>query len=97
MRWGRDIPISWRQGNTVIANNPTLILNIIAVNETGTGYLLAHPDDTPAPATSNVNYYAGRTVSNLALVPTGTTSTINVTSHGATLNIIVDCFGYFAN
>jgi hypothetical protein len=48
-----------------------LVVNITAVTPTKSGYLTAWQGDTDTPATSTVNFPAGSTVPNMAIVPTG--------------------------
>jgi hypothetical protein len=84
------------QGNAIAAANPTLILNLTATNTAGNGYMTVYPDAAARPSTSNVNWVTGQTVAGLALPVTGN-GTIDVyNGSGTTVQLIVDCLGYFA-
>jgi hypothetical protein len=86
------------QGNTVVAANPTLVLNMTATSSTANGFLVAYPDGTTMPGTSNVNYVTNQTIPNLDLAPVGDTGTLDITNQSSgTVQIIVDCLGYFAD
>lgn len=90
------LPVS--QGNTVVAANPTLVLNMTATAPTANGFLVTYPDATTMPNTSNVNYVTNQTIPNLDLAPVGATGTIDITNQSSgTVQIIVDCLGYFAD
>jgi hypothetical protein len=86
------------QGNTVVAANPTLVLNMTATAPTANGYLVTYPDGTTMPATSNVNYVTNQTIPNLDLASVGDSGTLDITNQSSgTVQIIVDCLGYFAD
>lgn len=46
-------------------------LNITATNTQGPGFIAIFPQDGPTPSVSTLNYLAGQTVSNAAVVPAG--------------------------
>lgn len=87
------------QGNTVIANNPTLILVVTVAQPTSYGYITAYDDSGTLPPTSNINFDPGQAMAGLTL-PTAGKGTIGLYNHvnsGGTTQLIVDCLGYFAN
>lgn len=76
-----------------------VLVNITATGSRTGGYLTAYSGDSlVVPGTSTVNFPAGRTVPNAALVPLGTGNRINVynASAGAT-NVLLDIQGYLVN
>ncbi len=76
-----------------------VLVNITATGSRTGGYLTAYSGDSlVVPGTSTVNFPAGRTVPNAALVPLGTGNRINVynASTGAT-NVLLDIQGYLVN
>lgn len=84
------------QGETVIAPNPTLILNITVTQPTDEGAIIVYPGGTPTPTTSNQNWTAGLTLSALALTPTGN-GIVDIKNSGpGTVQLVVDCLGYFS-
>jgi len=46
-------------------------LNLTLTNSSGSGNVTAYPDGTTAPTASNLNYGAGQTIANAAIVPVG--------------------------
>ena len=88
--------LSVSQGNTVIAPNPTLIVNVIAADGTHGGDFVIYPAGTSQPNASNLNWTTGLTIDNLDLAATGGgTFEIHNASSGTT-DAIVDCSGYFS-
>lgn len=86
------------QGNTVIASGPTLILNVTVTHTTAAGHITAYDDSTTRPATSNVNYQPGQTIAGLTL-PTAAEGTIGLHNNqgtGQSIQLVVDCLGYFS-
>ncbi|MFI0719789.1 LamG-like jellyroll fold domain-containing protein [Streptomyces sp. NPDC021224] len=79
------------------AARPTLALMLTEASGTDYGYLTAYPADGSLPPTSNLNWVAGDTNANLAVVPTSADGKVVFSNHSpGTLNLIVDCSGYFA-
>ena len=71
------------------------IVNIVAVDAAGGGFVTVWPAGQPRPGTSNLNVEAGDTVANLALVGAGTGAKVSVMSSVAT-DIVADSFGAIA-
>jgi len=71
-------------------------VNLTAVDATRNGVLTAYPAGEPMPPVSNLNYAAGQTRANLAIVPLGKSGQIVLhnTSTG-TVDLIADASGYF--
>ncbi|MEY2422824.1 MAG: hypothetical protein QOI95_2891 [Acidimicrobiaceae bacterium] len=55
----------------------------------------AYPDGTPAPTAPTVNYVAGQTVANLAVVALSGAGRLALKNSTATTNVIVDIQGYY--
>jgi Right handed beta helix region/PKD domain len=73
------------------------MLNLTVVDATGNGYITASPDLGTIPATSNVNYLTGQTVSNEAVVQVGADGYVDFTNRGTgAADLIVDLSGYFS-
>jgi hypothetical protein len=91
----KDGTLAVTPGSTVVAPDPTLVLNVTEVSATS-GYLIAHAAGTGVPATSNLTYVSGRNLADLVLGATGdgTTDLYNNSLDAATLD--VDCFGYLS-
>jgi hypothetical protein len=73
-----------------------LSLNFTVVAPAGAGHLTVWPTGVPEPAVSTLNYLAGQTVANAAIVTLGTGGQITVESFAAA-HLVVDVNGYFAN
>ena len=71
------------------------VLNLTATQPTAAGYLTAFPTAGARPATSNVNFAAGRTASNAALVGATNAQTAVVNAGGGRTHVLVDLFGLF--
>jgi hypothetical protein len=74
--------------------------NITVVPSGAPGYLTVYPaSDTTVPVASDVNWTANESpaVSNFTVADTGGTGSVEVyNSHGVTINLLIDAFGYFA-
>ena len=91
-------------GNT-IAGIPTdatgaeitgVALNITDANATGHGQLIAYPDGTSLPTTSNLNYYATNPTASTVVVPVGTDGKIDIYNQSSTpVDIVGDVSGYY--
>jgi Tol biopolymer transport system component len=75
-------------------------VNITVIGATGSGNLKAYPDDVEPPAASSINFQAGVTRANNAILPlaydgTGTLGLLASVSGGGTVHVLVDVVGYF--
>ncbi|MGE0879879.1 MAG: S8 family serine peptidase [Acidimicrobiia bacterium] len=70
------------------------VVNITVTNPTGAGYAAAYPCGTDVPAVSNVNFEAGQTVANLAVVSVSQASTICIATY-VEADVIVDVSGWY--
>ncbi|MEU9301277.1 hypothetical protein [Streptomyces sp. NPDC048269] len=72
-------------------------LNLTATNPRSAGHLTAYPSGKAAPVTSNVNFTAGQTVANAAVVPIGPDGKINVRNGSwDPADVVVDVVGYYS-
>ncbi|MFL6238237.1 MAG: hypothetical protein ACJ735_01910 [Actinomycetes bacterium] len=75
----------------------SVAINLTATRPQAHGYLKAFPTGSGEPVTSNVNFGAGETIANLALVPLSSSGQITVSNHSAgNVHVIIDVQGYFA-
>ncbi|HEX9147611.1 MAG TPA: hypothetical protein VF958_00490 [Thermoanaerobaculia bacterium] len=72
-------------------------LSIGAILPATDGYLTAWANGTPRPAVSQVNYLAGEVIANAAIVPAGTSGSIDVFVSSGPTNVYVDINGYFTD
>jgi hypothetical protein len=81
---GGDVP------DTALA----VALNVTAVDGVVPGFLTVYPYGGPRPGTSSVNYPAGSASPNTVVAKIGTGGLISIFSN-ASVNVIVDVFGWF--
>jgi hypothetical protein len=60
------------------------------------GYLTAYPSGTSQPLSSAINFPAGGTTANLALLKVSGAGAITITNHSAGANVIVDIAGWIS-
>ena len=89
--------------STTVSGIPTsaaaVATNVTVVPSGASGYLTVYPEsDTTVPVASDVNWAASgsQAVPNFTVADTAGTGNVEVyNSHGATINILIDAFGYF--
>jgi hypothetical protein len=93
---GRDstlaLPVAGRGG--VPANATAVVLNITATGPSGPGFVTAYPCGGARPVASNLNFVAGQTVPNLAIVRLSSDGTVCLYAMEST-HLIADVEGYF--
>jgi hypothetical protein len=72
-------------------------MNLTATNEASAGWLSAYPSNVSTPPTSNVNFAAGQTVANRAIVPVGPDGKITIRNGGGRADVIIDVTGWFSD
>jgi hypothetical protein len=72
-------------------------LNITVTNTQGSGFILIYPQGGAQPVVSTLNYNAGDTVANAAIVPAGTGGGVTVVAGVSGTNLIIDINGYFTD
>jgi hypothetical protein len=81
---------------SILADNPTLVLNITVTAPADSGFIVAYPASATLPDTSSIDFAASETVPNLALVNTATSNAFAIYNNSAgTIQVVVDCNGYF--
>ncbi|MEV6728498.1 MULTISPECIES: PKD domain-containing protein [unclassified Streptomyces] len=99
-----DRPLSGGQTRTVKVagvNGIPADATAVAFNMTGTGatenaHVIAYPDPTRRPATSNLNLEPGKDKSNQAIVPVGPDGTITLYTNSGSTHLVLDAVGYYA-
>ena len=71
-------------------------LNITVVSPAGLGYVLLYPDGGSQPVVSTLNFTAGQTVANAAIVPLGNSGGITVAAALSNTELLIDTNGYYA-
>jgi hypothetical protein len=72
-------------------------VNVTATDTTADGYLTAWPTGAARPVASNLNFRAGQSVANLAVVGVGANGRISIFSLAGTVDVVVDVVGWYAS
>lgn len=72
------------------------VLNVTVTEPSKRGYLTVYPAGQAVPTTSNLNFAAGETVSDLVQVGLGTGGDVAVVTNAASADVVVDVEGYVA-
>ena len=70
-------------------------LNVTVTNTGGPGFILIYPQGGAQPTVSTLNYVAGQTVANAAVVPLGTGGGVTVIAGVSGADLILDTNGYY--
>jgi hypothetical protein len=70
-------------------------LNVTATAPTAGSFLTVYPGNEGRPTTSSLNFVAGQTIPNLALVRVGPGNTVRFYNNSGTVHVIADLTGYF--
>ena len=71
-------------------------LNITVTNTQGPGFILIYPQGGAQPNVSTLNYVAGQTIANAAVVPLGAAGGITVIAGVSGTDLVIDTNGYYA-
>ncbi|MET3807183.1 hypothetical protein ABIB25_004206 [Nakamurella sp. UYEF19] len=90
------LPVAGRAGVPSIGVS-AVALTLTVTNPVGSGYLTAFAGRAVRPLASNLNYTAGRTVSNMVVVPVGSDGRIQLFNGSPTgsVQLVADVAGYF--
>src|SRR5438105_6612514 len=72
-------------------------LNITVTNTLGAGFISLYPTGGSAPLVSTLNYVAGQTIANAAIVPAGTAGGITAVAGVSGTDLIIDINGYYGD
>jgi hypothetical protein len=70
-------------------------LNVTVTNTAGPGFIFIYPAGGAAPTASTLNYVAGQTIANAAIVPLGAGGAVTVIAGVSGTDLILDTNGYF--
>ncbi|WP_371562449.1 hypothetical protein [Streptomyces canus] len=79
------------------ADATAAVLNLTVTRPTDHGYLTAYPHAGAVPGVSNLNFTAGQTAANLALVPVAGGKVDIFNGSGGTVQVVADLEGYFGS
>jgi hypothetical protein len=92
----RTFPIAGACG--IPSTAKAVSVNLVATQPDGKGNLRLYPSGTPVPPTSTINYTAGKTQSNNAIIPLSAAGEMDVFVGGqasGTVHFVLDVNGYF--
>lgn len=89
----RSVQVTGKAG--VPAGASAVVLNLTSTQSTRGGYLAAYPHGQNRPAVSSLNFTAGQTVANQAIVPIGWDGKIDLYNFAGDTQVILDVFGYY--
>lgn len=89
----RDFTLIGKCG--IAATASAVSLNITVTATQGAGFIKIYPSGASAPVVSTLNYLAGQTVANAAVVPLGTDGAITVVAGVSGTQLIIDTNGYY--
>jgi hypothetical protein len=87
----RNFVLTGRCG--ISATAQAVSLNVTVTNTQGPGFILIYPQGSAQPTVSTLNYVAGQTVANAAVVPLGTGGAITVIAGVSGTDLILDTNG----
>lgn len=94
------VPRTFDLNNGPCPGLPTLIvaysLNITVTNTQGPGFILIYPQGGAQPTVSTLNYVAGQTIANAAIVPRRLGEGVTVVAGVSGTDLIIDINGYFS-
>jgi hypothetical protein len=81
----------------VPAGAKSVSVNVTITNAASSGYVIVYPNGVAQPVVSVVNYRAGQTRANNAILPLGASGDVivNCGSSSGTVDFLVDVNGYF--
>ena len=82
-------------GGVPASGADAVVLDVTGVNAASGGYLTVFPAGSALPVASNVNFAAGRAVTNTVAVPLGNAGSVSVYASRAQTNVVIDVLGYF--
>lgn len=92
----RTIPV-WNQCE-IPTGAKSISANVTVTQPSAGGHVIVYPGGTAVPAVSTINFRAGQTRANNAIVPLGADGTVSAVAGqppGGTVHVILDVNGYF--
>ncbi len=91
-----DLQVTGR-GGVPASGVAAAVLNIVATQTTATSFLTAYPTGSPRPGVSNLNFGAGQTVANRAVVKLGTGGKVTIYNLAGGTDVVVDVGGWYTD
>ncbi|ACU75263.1 Peptidase S53 propeptide [Catenulispora acidiphila DSM 44928] len=84
--------------HNAVATAPAVALNLTVASPSSGGYITVYPDGQSLPAVvpAAVDFTAGQTTADAAILPVGADGGLTVTNHsGGTIQLVIDLIGYY--
>jgi N-acetylmuramoyl-L-alanine amidase len=72
-----------------------VIVNLTVTRPTASSHLTIYPGGQPLPSTSSLNFLAGETRANRAIVPVGPDGTVTIYNRAGSSHVVVDVNGWY--
>lgn len=92
---GSSLPVTVAGVYGVPSDAKAVVTNITVTDTTAPSYLTAYPDESTRPTASDLNWVAGETVPNLAVVKVGPDGKFDVYNAAGLTYIVIDVVGYY--
>jgi hypothetical protein len=89
----RNFPLTGQCG--IPSSAAAVSLNVTVTNTQGAGFILIYPQGGAQPNVSTLNYVAGQTIANAAVVPLGAGGGVTVIAGVSGTDFILDTNGYY--
>lgn len=90
-----EVQMSGRGGVGVTGAVAAVALNVTVVSPTASNFLTVYPTGTSRPVASNINFVAGQTIPNMAIVKVGVGGKITVYNEQGSSDVVIDVVGWF--
>ncbi len=98
--WGpnqaRTVTVSGA-GTPAVPAGHAVVMNVTATGPTQSSFLTVYPDGASRPTASNLNFVAGQTIPNLAMLPLSGAGKVDIYNLSGQVDVIADVVGYFAS
>ncbi len=91
---GRDVPVTGTCG--IPASAQAVSFNVTVTNTSGPGFILAYPTGGAVPTVSTLNYVAGQTLANAAIVPLSGSGSASFVAGVSGTDLVLDVNGCYA-
>lgn len=89
----RNLQVAGVRG--VPAGATAVVLNVTVTNPSQAGFLVVYPSDAVQPPSSDLNFFAGKTIPNLVVVKLGADGAITIKNSTGSADVIVDVLGWY--
>ena len=90
----RNFTLTGRCG--IPASAAAVSLNVTVTNTQGPGFILIYPQGAAQPTVSTVNYVAGQTIANAAVVPLSAGGAVTIIAGVSGTDLVLDTNGYYS-